>query len=425
MSLRQRLMRRWQRLGLSLGAALLLMVSFAEAQTFIVLHNFTGGQDGANPVAGLSTDGAGNLFGTASLGALGYGAVFELVHRGSGWVLSPLYQFRGMPDGFFPEAGVTIAPDGTLYGTTFYGGIAGYGCNQGGPVQCGTVFHLRPSATACTTALCPWTETQIYEFNSYPNLFWPNFGDLIFDQSGNLYGVADQGGGGTGLAGGVFRLTASNGGWTETNIYEFLGTNDGGQPLGGVTFDNAGNLFGTSFGVPASGVPYGSVYELTPFGSGWTETTLHLFQNGDDGAFPKADVILDAMGNVYGTTSFGGSGNGGTVFELSLTQQGWVFTVLYSLAGPIGRGPFSPLLMDSAGNLYGTTVSGGAYQQGSVFKLAQTGGGWTYTSLHDFTGGNDGRAPYGNLIFDASGNLYGTAGWGGSSGNGVVWEIAP
>jgi len=412
-------------------AALLVLViglsgMLASAQTFSVLHSFTGGPDGAHPLAGVTMDGAGNLYGTASLGGFGSGAVFELARRGSGWVVNPLYQFRGMPDGFFPEAGVTIAPDGTLYGTTFYGGNAGYGCAQGGPVQCGTVFQLRPPATACKTALCPWAETQIYEFNNYPSLFWPNFGDLILDRAGNLYGVANQGGSGRTEAGGVFRLAPSDGGWTETNIYEFQGTNDGGQPLGGVTFDSAGNLFGTTFGFGGLGnIPYGSVYELMPAGSGWTESTLYLFQNGQDGAFPKANVIVDALGNLYGTTSYGGLGNGGTVFELAHTQSGWVFNILYSLVGPIGRGSFSPLLMDAAGNLYGTTVGGGAFQQGSVFKLTYSQGGWTYNDLHDFTAGSDGRAPYGALIVDASGNLYGTAGWGGSNGNGVVWEITP
>lgn len=134
---------------------------------------------------------------------------------------------------------------------------------------------------------------------------------------------------------------------------------------------------------------------------------------------------MDADGNLYGTTSNGGAGNGGTVFELMPSQNGWVFSVLYSLNGPPGRGPFGPVLIDSAGDLYGTTVAGGANQQGSVFKLTHSGGSWIYSTLHDFTGGNDGRAPYGHLILDTKGNLYGTAGWGGSGGNGVVWEITP
>ncbi len=391
----------------------------AQAQTFTVLHTFSGGSDGANPLAGLTMDHAGNLYGTASQGGAGYGNVFKLAHQGSGWVLNPLYQFLGVPDGFFPEARVVFGPDGALYGTTLYGGIAGTGCVQGGPLQCGTVFQLRPPPSACKTALCPWTETQLYEFNSQPNLFWPNFGDLIFDQAGNLYGVAFEGGQ---YRGGVFQLTPSNGGWTETNIYAFP-YNDNGEPLGGVISDSAGNLYGTTYGTPPSG-QYGTVYELTPSGSSWTESTLYTFQNGSDGASPRGDLIMDAAGNLYGTTSVGGPGVGGTVWELSPSDGGWTSSVIYSFPGST-FGPFSPVLMDAAGNLYGTTLAGGAYQQGSVFKLTNSNGAWTYTTLHDFSNGSDGRSPYGHLILDSSGNLYGTAGWGGSTNHGVIWEITP
>lgn len=397
-----------------------LSIMVAQAQTFTVLHNFSGGGDGANPLAGVSMDQAGNLYGTASMGGLGYGTVYKLSARGSSWTLNPLYEFQGLPDGYFPSARVTIAADGTLYGTTFYGGIAGSGCLQGGPVQCGTVFHLRPAATACTTALCRWTETQLHEFNTYPSLFWPNFGDLIFDHAGNLFGVTFSGGH---EAGGVYQLTPSNGGWTESDIYDFPNRGGGAQPVGGVIEDSAGNLYGTTYGEPPI-ENWGSVYELSPSGSGWTVSTLYTFQNGSDGAAPRADLIMDSAGNLYGTTSVGGPGVGGTVWETSPSGSGWNFSVIYSFPGST-FGPFSPVLMDAAGNLYGTTLAGGASQQGSVFKLTHTDGGWTYTSLHDFTGGSDGRSPYGHLVFDASGNLYGTAGWGGSTGNGLVWEITP
>src|SRR5580704_12576068 len=125
-----------------------LTLVVAQAQTFTVLHTFSGGGDGANPLAGLTMDTAGNFYGTTSLGGTGNGEVYKLSRRGSGWILNPLYQFAGMPDGSFPESRVTIAADGTLYGTTFYGGIAGAGCLQGRPTQCGTVFHLTPPPTA-------------------------------------------------------------------------------------------------------------------------------------------------------------------------------------------------------------------------------------------------------------------------------------
>jgi len=410
-------------MGLIMVLGLTLVV--AQAQTFSVLHNFTGGSDGANPLAGLTMDQAGSLYGTASLGGVGNGTVFKLARQGSGWILNPLYQFRGMPDGFFPEARVVFGPDGSLYGTTFYGGIAQPQCIQGGPLQCGTVFQLRPPATACKTALCPWTETQLYQFGSQSGLFWPSFGDLIFDRSGHIYGTGNQGTTHGSGYGAVFQLTASNGGWTETDIYDFHNQGDGAQPLGSVIFDTAGNLYGTTYGTPPDQLhnPWGTVYELTPSGSGWTETTLYKFQNASDGATPWTDLIIDAAGNLYGTTAFGGSGGGGTVWELSPSNGSWTFSVIYSFPGST-LGPAGPVLMDAAGNLYGTSLAGGTYQQGSVFKLTHSGG-WTYTSLHDFTNGSDGRSPYGHLIFDANGNLCGTAGWGGGSGNGVVWEITP
>ncbi len=398
----------------------------AQAQTFTVLHSFSGGEDGANPLAGVNIDRAGNLYGTASLGGLGYGTVYKLAPHGSAWVLNPLYQFTGGSDGFYPEARVTIASDGTLFGATFYGGINQIACQQGDVQTCGTVFQLRPPASVCKTALCLWTETQIFLGNTFPSFFFPTLGDLVFDHAGNLYGTALQGGN-RGGSGGVFELTPSDGSWTESSILELgLAGTGGSDPFAGVILDSAGNLYGTTAGTfGVSNYPYGTVYELSPSGSGWAVSLLYQFQNGSDGSFPKADLTMDAAGSLYGTTSNGGSGNGGTVFELTPTQGGWTFNLLYSLNGPPGRGPISPVLLDSAGNLYGTTIAGGAYQQGSVFKLTQSNGSWTYSTVYDFTNGSDGRSPYGHLIFDANGNLYGTAGWGGSSGNGVVWEITP
>ena len=133
---------------------------------------------------------------------------------------------------------------------------------------------------------------------------------------------------------------------------------------------------------------------------------------------------MDAPGNLYGTSSTGGAGGGGTAWELGPSDGGWTFQLLYSFPGP-GKGPFGPLTMDAASNLYGTTLGGGAFGEGSVFELSPSQGSWVYRSLHDFTGGNDGRAPYGRLVFDENGNLYGTAEWGGSSDYGTIWEITP
>ena len=406
-----------------MSLSFLLTAALTQAQTFSVLHSFTGGADGSNPLAGVAMDRGGNLYGTASLGGRGFGTVYKLAPHAGNWAVSPLYQFRGAPDGFYPEAGVTIAPDGSLYGTTFYGGESATGCLQGATETCGTAFHLQPPATVCPSALCPWIETQIYLFHTTPQFFFPNAGELVFDSAGNMYGAAFQGGTQT-INGGVYEFSPSSGGWVETNLYGFPSHNSPGCcPIGGVTLDNSGNIYGTTSLPFQPSDLYGSVFQLQNSGAGWTETNLHLFQNGSDGAFPRAGLIADAAGNLYGTTSSGGAGNGGTVFELSPSQNGWVFNILYSFNGPSGRGPFSPLLMDAAGNLYGTTLAGGAFQQGAVFKLTNSNGVWTYASVHDFSGGNDGRSPYGHLLLDADGNLYGTAGWGGANDDGVVWEL--
>ena len=155
---------------------------------------------------------------------------------------------------------------------------------------------------------------------------------------------------------------------------------------------------------------------------------LYTFQGGSDGGLPFAGLIIDPIGNLYGATSSGGQGGGGTVFEMMPVGSSWIFSTLNGLSG--AGGPQGNLIMDRVGNLYGTTVSDGTHVFGSVFKLTPTGGGtWTYTSLYNFTGGSDGANPYSNLVFDASGNLYGTTSAGGnlacSGGCGVVFEITP
>jgi uncharacterized repeat protein (TIGR03803 family) len=169
----------------------------------------------------------------------------------------------------------------------------------------------------------------------------------------------------------------------------------------------------------------GTVFRLTYSGSGWTKSVLHSFQWDSDGALAYGAVISDQSGNLYGTTASGGSGGGGTAFMLSPSDGGWTPTVLYSFAGSNLQGSHAGLAMDSAGNLYGTTYGDGAYGVGSVFKLTPSNGGWTYTSLHDFTGGDDGGTPEGGVTLDANGNLYGTANIGGAYSFGVVWEITP
>ena len=393
-----------------------------QAQTFTVIHNFTGGQDGAHPYAGVTMDAAGNLYGTANVGGdltcnppHGCGAVYQLKHKGSGFVFNPLYNFGVSPDGGIPTAPVVFGRDGALYSTTSYGGTNSRG----------VVFKLRPSPTACKTALCPWLENVLYSFKGGANGDGANPIGLIFDQAGNIYGTTS--GGGTYGLGTAYELTSSGGSWTDSVLHIFGGGTDGSLPYRSVlVFDNAGNLYGTtSLGGSSN---YGTVFQLTPSGSGWTENILYNFQDGSDGGYPYAGLIFDQSGNLYGATTDGGTGGGGTVFELSPSGGGWTYSVLYSITGPLGDqcGPAWALVMDVEGNLYDTTQCDGANTLGSVFKLTQTGGSWTYSSLHDFTGLNgDGEYPASSVTFDSSGNLYGTTNYGGTNGQGVVWKITP
>ncbi len=404
----------------------------AQAQTLTVLHSFTGARDGANPAAGLTMDATGNLYGTTENGGAGYGTVFKLSHSNSGWTLTPLYSFGGEPDGANPVARVVFGPDHSLYGTTEYGGATGY-CTGG----CGTVFNLKPTPTACKTALCPWVETILRRFTTGGD--FPQ-SEVVFDSEGNLYGTTyeggfleDGGGGSCYPCGNVYELVPSSGSWTEKVVYAFTGYQlgvDGAYPIGGVIFGKDGNLYGTNtnYGECA----FGTVFQLTFSGSQWTENILHHFCGGTDGAKPSSSLIIDAAGNMYGATPGAYPGYGsqrGSAFMLTPSNGGWSYSVIYTFS-EYGGGPAGALVMDKAGNLYGTTVTGGnvgcgSYGCGTIFKLSPSNGSWTYTELYDFAGGADGGAPYSNLVMDASGNFYGTASVGGQSGQGVIFEFVP
>jgi uncharacterized repeat protein (TIGR03803 family) len=278
------------------------------------------------------------------------------------------------------------------------------------------VFHLTPPATVPKTALSSWNETVLYRFTGGSDGGNPQ-GGVSFDGLGNIYGTTTQGGGSPACCGTVYSLTPSGGGWIETVLYS---PGDDNSLGGGVIFDRSGSLYGESCG--------GGIYELSPSGSGWIAQTLYNFTGGSDGQCPFGGLIIDNSGNLYGTTLYDGDGGGGTVFGLTAANGGWLFNLLYGLSGAgqyLYRGPWDKLVMDSAGNLYGTTFIDGAYGAGSVFKLTPSNGSWTYTSLHDFTDGNDGGFPKSNLVLDANGNLYGTASTGGTYGQGVVFEITP
>lgn len=400
-----------------------MLLHSAQAQTFTVLHSFTGGNDGAYPYAGITLDAAGNVYGTASAGGYtggncgasqGCGTVFRLKKTGSAWVLDPLYAFTGGSDGSDPVARAIFGPDGSLYGTADMGGYEGDG----------TVFNLRPQSTACKSALCPWTETTLWEFMGTPeggDGCLPGLGDLVFDTAGHIFGTTLLCG--SYRNGAVYELAKQpTGNWTETVNYNFgFIYTQAQEPEASVIFDHQGNLYTTTAYGGSDGV--GTVVQLVNTGSGWAENDLHSFTfNGSDGGFPYAGLVFDRAGNLYGATWYGGSGGGGALFELTPSDGGWTFTVIHSFTG---AGPWASLTMDAAGNLYGTTLGDGAYGHGSVFKLTQSNGSWIYTSLHDFTGGSDGSGPVSNVTFDANGNLYGTASQGGISGSGVVWEITP
>jgi uncharacterized repeat protein (TIGR03803 family) len=284
-----------------------------------------------------------------------------------------------------------------------------------------TVFELTPQSGGI------WAENTLYSIVGLQNIE----GSPVFGPGGNIYSVT-QGGRGQNL---VFELTPSTGGtWTETTLYTFPDTGTHGyQPYGAPTFDSAGNLYGTTntggaYGTTNSG---GTVYELSPkAGGGWSQRVVHSFGNGTDGSLPYSGVTLDSAGNIYGTTTSGGTGGAGTVFEL-IRQPGGAYRekILHSFSGGVdGADPRCGLIFDSAGNLYGTAVGGGAYGSGVAFELIpQPNGSWQEKRLHSFGNGTDGGGPYnfGTLIFDAAGNLYGTTFFGGTLGGGTAFELSP
>ena len=325
-----------------------------------------------------------------------------------------LYRFHGK-DGWSPNS-VMLVSDGALYGTTTVGGIYG-GASYGG-----VVFQLIHKADG------KWHETVLHSFDGKGDGNAPS-GPLVADKSGDLYGTTEYGGsnGCSGLGCGVvFELVRGTGGkWTYKILYLFDVTH-GAEPYGGLIFDSQGNLYGTaSIGGNTStcGPPEGCglVFKLSSDGKGnWTETVLYSF-SGQDGAFPYAPLTLDAAGKFYGTTEWGGAFDAGTVFQLSPGGSGnWTEEVLHSFSSETkdGGNPSNGVSVDSSGNLYGTTPSGGTKGQqgwGTAFKLTpKAGGKWKETILRAFD-----RAKFGGgdvtsgLTLDANGNFYGTTNWGG------------
>jgi uncharacterized repeat protein (TIGR03803 family) len=402
-----RLSRQCAVISAALALFFLSGVSVARAQTINVLHSFSGRGDGSTPIAGLTLDRAGNLYGTTNGIITGSpSTVYKMSHAGSGWIFNTLYTFNHPNDPTYVYAPVVFGPDGALYGTS----------SVGAQYKLGAVFVLRPPATVCKSVSCPWELTILHSFDGLDGIE-PDRGNLVFDSAGNIYGTTFLGGAYS--WGTVFTLTRSNG-WAESVLYSFTGGGDGRSPYSGVAFDSAGNLYGTTYKGGSDG--YGMVYELSPSGSGWTETALYSFTGGSDGANPIGTVAIDAQGNLYGTASQGGTG-AGTAWELSSSNGNWAFTLLHSFSGRTNPGPLATPTLDAAGNIYGTFPYNGE-GFGGVFELTPSGGGWTFTS-YDFDGSN-GDAPSSSVALDASGNLYGTTSSGGTGcACGVVWEITP
>jgi uncharacterized repeat protein (TIGR03803 family) len=397
-----------------------------------ILHKFCSRDncaDGSQPQAPLIMDKQGNLYGTTEFGgATGNGAVFELQHTSTGWKETVLYSFcpvvTNCSDGQEPVAGLAFDAKGDLYGTTTYGGSV---CPLNQSETCGVVFELTKSKGV-------WTETVLHAFGSDANTYDGFFpaGGVTFDASGNIYGATSQGGDSTTCletgCGVLYKLTPSEGGWEETILHYFAleGTPDGIYPSSGVTFDSSGNFYGTTSSCLSS--CQGAVYKFNPTGP--TETMLYQFSGGKDGGYPWGGVVLEGSGNLYGTTAFGGngtypSGGDGVVFKVGPKGKE---TVLHTFTGnPDGRKPFAPLTLDSSGNLYGTTSEGGSCTVyingcGILFELKTTGG---KEEMRFSFSGTNGENPQAGLLL-SGGVLYGTAELSSQSGvEGLVFSFAP
>jgi len=409
-------------LSIAITFAAVALARPVHAQTFHVVYTLPQEWFASQ----LTTDEAGNLYGvTANSGEDrnsevcedGCGAVFELYRDNSQWVLITLYTFLGVADGFNPQGQLKFGPDG-LYGTTLYGGFWGFG----------TVYSLTPLCKTVCNGWLPWKHKVLYNFaggncNSVCDGRYPST-PVTLDHAGNLYGITEYGGfGSNGMGQGtIFELSPfspSKSKWKESELHAFgVLHSDGTQPQGGLLRDNAGNLYGTT--LVGGDNNLGTVYELERNGSTFTEVVLHSF-NYSDGAYPLGGLIADAAGNLYGATYNGSSG--GTVFELSPSDNGWTFTVLYN-SQPGQASALEQLAIDAAGNLYGVANTGGKFNVGAIYKLTPTENGWVYTSLHEFTGALDGEYPE-SIYLDSRGNLYGSAHCATGCQTSIVWMITP
>ena len=393
----------------------------AFSQVENTIYAFTNGIDSGGPWS-LISDGHGNFFGTTVSGT---GTVFELSPTtGGGWTLTTIYTFpNGNPAN--PRS-LVMDHSGNLFGVS----------ENGGTKDLGTIFKLAPDGSG------GWTHSTLYEFHGSDGE-GPT-GSLALDSAGNLYGTTINGGKCSSSATGcgvAFELSPQSGGsWTETVLHNFGSSSQDGQtPFGGLARDAQGNLFGTTSvgGKPGcSTTTCGTIFELTQVAGKWSEKILHYF-NSTDGAFSYATPVLDASGNIYGTTYMGGANDAGTVFKLARSSAGWQIQVVHSFNSfASGEFPVSGVTLDSAGNIYAATQDGGPSGSpcktgngvagcGSVWQFAPSGSGqWTSKLLHVFSGGSDGRMLNQRVIV-SKGGIFGTATYGGVDGFGTIFEITP
>ena len=408
-------------LALAFAAITLTLSSLSQAQTETIIYDFLGGGPLGNPsfpVAGLTLASSGNFYGiTQEAGANNAGSVFELSPiSGGGWQETPIYSFTGGTDGALPWSSVAIDSAGNLYG------ISSNGQASNGSSLYGAVYQLSPITGG------GWHFTVLHDFIGGLDGGGP-IGGLVVDSAGNVFGTSSYfGAGGQGT---LFELSPkSGGGWHFTVLHSFTGGTDGGEPYGNLISDPAGNLYGTaSQGGLATHCKGGCgvVFKLSPTaGSAWHFSVLNSF-TGADGQTPWAGVTRDASGNLFGTTTAGGTDRSGTVFELSPRAGGaWHETLIHSFTdGDDGATPKAGLALDSLGNLYGAAEYGGSSSIGVFFEFSHSSGTWIETVLHTFTGDPDGQDPTGTPIFDSSGNLYGTTLLGGNLDSGSAFEITP
>jgi hypothetical protein len=414
-----------------------------------VLYSFQGGVNGSVPAGGVVFDKAGNLYGVTF-----DGVVFQLkppVQKGRAWTENMLYVFQGVSkgDGSTPSGGLVIDSAGNLYGVTAYGGT-GDCVLLGSVVGCGTVYEISPPKEKGGA----WKETILYSFPTAKRGYLPN-GNLVFDSAENLYGATTFGGtkGTTcdnfygGQCGTVFELSppkSKGGKWTEKVLHSFASGTDGANPNGGLVLDGKGNVYGTTFGgADESGecgvVGCGTAFEIEPPATkegAWKEKILYRF-HGQDGATPTAGVILGKNGDLYGTLSAGAVSGNGAVFRLAPTAGHglWNETALYRFSdGNDGANPGAGLVFDAHGDLYGTAYRGsGGSQYGDVLRLSppSSGKGWSVSVLYGFHTTSGPGQPNTSLIFDRAGNLYGTSPFGGTGTGcgygacGTVYEVSP